>query len=91
MTVDVAWKRPIQISISSEGKSVEISSTSQAAWLLADQWPGVDGKWFSRALRACADSIEGKGTVERARRSLALAAREANLKVGGVKTSKVRQ
>jgi hypothetical protein len=73
------WNEPVLIVIGTTKHPVR--STGEAAWLLADRWPVLTGKAFTRALKACAAAIDGKRSTAFARLALIAAARDANLVV----------
>lgn len=80
MTDDKYFSVPVTLSAGGK-KRFTIRSVREAAWVLAEKWPRLDGSAFMRALRACAAALEGRRSATHARRALLLAAREAELRV----------
>lgn len=80
MTDDKFFSVPVTLS-SGDKKKFTIRSVREAAWVLAEKWPRLDGSAFMKALRACAAALEGRRGSAYARRALLLAAREADLAI----------
>lgn len=81
MINDKTWNMPVTLVIGSA--KYLVTSSREAAWMLADKWPDVTGNTFIRALRACTAAIEGKRPNSFARQAFVVAARRANIIVEG--------
>ncbi|MBB3944622.1 hypothetical protein GGQ73_000547 [Rhizobium skierniewicense] len=61
------WTEPVEVSFDKNTRNV-IAGPFDALALLTDNWPHVRGLTFVRARSACRAALDGRKTVEEARR-----------------------
>ncbi|MCA1405254.1 DUF982 domain-containing protein [Ensifer sp. IC3342] len=73
----VLWSHPIELGLTRNDVRM-VKGPSDALRCLADQWPHR-GPYYVAARSACRAAIEGRRTVEEARKLFISAAKEAHL------------
>jgi hypothetical protein len=80
---DAFFRIPVTVELPN-GELRMLSSASEAAVLMMEQWPQEHGSKYRDALQACTSSLASADDVENARRAFLAAAKEAGLNVQGV-------
>ncbi|MCV0395281.1 MAG: DUF982 domain-containing protein [Rhizobiaceae bacterium] len=73
-----AFHEPVRLRREGNGIS-EVRTPLEAAMALSKAWPPTRGKWYWAASRACADAVEGRTSVQVARRIFVQAVQESRL------------
>lgn len=76
---DGCWDKPITLETMNLGKFRTITTTAEAASILATQWPLRTGRAYRKAHLTCLSVLEGNGDPETAREAFLKAAQEARV------------
>lgn len=75
----IVWTKPVEISVDQANKDV-VAGPRDALTLLTENWPHTRGLMFVRARSACRAALDGRKTLEEARRCFEEAVSEASLR-----------
>lgn len=78
----------VTIESSHSGRPETICSVSEAVEFLLNKWPVYEGQKLNAARQCCLGALEGKATAAEARSAFIEAAKEANIFVDYIQTSK---
>lgn len=81
MQDDNTWQTPVVLTNSEAGAFIIVRSSVEAAAYLLQFWPGQQGKAFYKAIRTCADALDGDVEDEAARNAFLEAAHEAKIAI----------
>ncbi|MGX5723099.1 DUF982 domain-containing protein [Shinella zoogloeoides] len=73
------WNRPVTFETMTLGMYRTITSTTEAARVLLEDWPVDEGVAWARAQQKCLSALEGGIDHEEARQAFLLAADEAGV------------
>ena len=75
----IVWTKPVEISVDQANKDV-VAGPRDALNLLTENWPHTRGLMFVRERSACRAALDGRKTLEEARRCFEEAVSEASLR-----------
>lgn len=75
------WRRAVIVTYDHNTSFVLVQNSLEAAEYLLHCWPRRSGKAFRKALKVCADAVEGTASDEDAQRRFIAAAQEAEVAV----------
>jgi hypothetical protein len=81
MRSDHNWQMPVVLANSEAEAFVIVRSSAEAAAYLLQFWPRQDGSAFHKAIRLCADALDGDAKDDEARNAFLEAAHEAKIAI----------
>jgi hypothetical protein len=81
MESDHNWQMPVVLANSDAGAFVIVRSSVEAAAYLLEFWPPEHGTAFFKAIRICADALDGDVEDDEARNAFLEAAHEAKIAI----------
>ena len=81
MQDDNTWQRPVVLANSEADAFIIVRSSYEAAAYLLQFWPSQHGRAFFKAIRTCADALDGDVEDDEARNAFLEAAHEAKIAI----------